>query len=490
MKMFKIAVIPLCFTVLLFSACPDPVKSPNTGGNKFWAFNWQTSKYYQVTASEVFEGEHCVIWAELSANISPKQAEEFAREYDDNIHRKVVDTFGRKNFTVKDYEFNDIMEFAGELVGADEKLTILLLNIQDGYTSGKNAFVAGYFSPSDFYGEYAQDITGDMVFTYSNQKSMIYVDTWPGLNNRGEVYKTLAHELQHLINFVTSVLEKNITGKDSLTDTWIDEGLSSQAEFLYLGDHPQNRLEDFNEDRAGTLAKGNNFFVWDNHKETNAILDEYSTVYLFFQWLYMQSNKNTQIFYDIENSEYSDYRAITKLAAEQGIISNANDWETLLGTWLAANYLKNPDGKYGYKGELSEIQISPVRTNGNQLKLSPGEGVYSRIINTNFSPPFGSGTHVKYAGLQENSLPVLNAPFSGDMLLTFNANSQNQASAETGYLTGAPFPRAQSTARLSLNERTAASSRPRAIDARDIGGNRGAEFPWPWAWTLWPETAK
>jgi hypothetical protein len=57
---------------------------------------------------------------------------------------------------------------------------------------------------------------------------------------------------------------------------------------------------------------GNTFFVWDNYTDpydpyffSYFVLDDYSTDYLFFQWLRIQAGGSTAIYKDIFNS--NDY---------------------------------------------------------------------------------------------------------------------------------------------------------------------------------------
>jgi hypothetical protein len=72
--------------------------------------------------------------------------------------------------------------------------------------------------------------------------------------------------------------------------------------------------------------------------------------------------------------------------------------------------------------------------------------VYSKGPN-GYSPPGDSGGHVKYAGLKKIGAGnvAVSAPYSGDVLLTFNAGTQKThnsayidiAVSERGYLSGA-----------------------------------------------------
>ena len=431
--------------------------------NYFYAQDMANRKYYKVQAEIKATGDKCIIWAEKGSGITEERAKTIAGIYDDEIRKKIIDAFGLKNFynaTAKK-QFDDILDYANWLVGGNNnKLTILLLDIRDNYKeSGKDpTYVAGYFFSGNFWEKGPlRDSRGNTH--YSNSKDMIYIDTYPGLEKKpDQTYATFAHELQHLINYTTA----RHFGKRQM-DTWIDEGLSSQAEHIYLGTHPKDRCEWFRDDKNKTISQGNNFFVWDNYDaEPMAILDDYATVYLFFRWLYLQAGNElkTDIFRNMEISGFSDYRIVTEYAKQ--INPDWENWEVLLRAWFAANYF--PKRSYGYTGDTylqnDIVKVKPIA--GQTITLYPGEGVYS-LIKTSYIPK-SPGSNIRYAGLLSNSLS-LSSPHTGEALLTFNISTGDTTKTETGDLTGVapPSPRTAGTG-------TPESTGPYVIDARDILG--------------------
>ena len=477
--MIKAKIIPAMalFSVMLASCdlYPEP-KEPSTGA--FYAQDIATKSFYKVKAKILYQGAHCEIWAETGSGVTKEMAKDIAREYDTVIRPRVVDTFSDKQFSVSykgvDYHFDDALDFANWLTGRNnKKLTILLLDIKDGFQDPRtDSYVAGYFYAGDFLTKGANTVNGKVY--YSNARDMIYVDTNPGLKeNLTNTYATFAHELQHLVNFATCVLLDK-----ALTDTWVNEGLSAFAEYLYLGENPPDKCGWLRSSK-NTIHTGNNFFVWDDYSDKPlAILDDYATVYLFFRWLYLRAGAVTglqsSIFRDIAHSNYPDYQAVTEAASQ--IDAKWGDWEVLLRTWLAANYY--PQNSYGYTGdlELQEIiKIAPIAE--SNIPLRPGEGVYS-IINNSFTPNNGSGIHIKYAGLAAgNSTITTAAPHSGT-LLTFNANTDNKEGEETGYLTSvSPPPDPQTAAESARSaKRPGEWDGPYVIDAQDMLG-RNKDMP-------------
>jgi len=466
----------LCAALILGSCHMQP-KEDNS--DEFWAIDFtkkpgQSGYFYQAKARQLYEGDKCIIYAETNSAVNVEDAKQFASEYCDKIYGVMLEYFCEKNFEV-DYNgtkttYADTLEYAFSLVNNQDKLLILLLDIKDGYKPGKG-YVAGYFHSINLYDG-----------LNSNFKNMIYVDTYPGLRNMEEMYSTFAHELQHLINYVTGI-RKRPNGQSPYPrqmDTWIDEGLSLMAEHLYQEMPLKKRIDWFIEDREGSIARGNNFFVWDNHQDlsSDTVLDDYATAYLFFQWLFLHSEDGPALLKAIVNSSESDYQAVAENTAS--IISDGGDWETLLRTWLAANYINHSTNEYGYKGDaaFNDIKVKtyqlPNDKENKKIDLYPGEGVYS-TINSTFTLPADdpSGTNIRYAGLQKAAsiVDASGSPYTGDMLLTFNIKTiyRRGDTLESGYFTGEDAPAAAHTVERAV----AGFSYPVRIDARDFMRRNG-----------------
>ena len=415
---------------------PDEMPPDDTFTYRFFAYDFVTNSSYKLWAALYVKGKYCNIYVEYNSKVTAAQAKEIADKYDNDIHEKMVETYSLKDFTFLDYQFSDILELADMLTDQDGKLTILLFDIKDGYQPNKTPYTAGYFWSGDFIESvYVPD---------SNERDMIYIDTYPGLTGpdfKDALYATLAHELQHLMNFTTSFVNRSSTNAGqlsiSLMDTWIDEGLAEAAEWVFSGEYSKGRIESYNNDYSGLIQKGNNFFIWGNHgNNPYAILDDYSTANLFFQWIRLQAG-SSGIYKDIITSDKLNHEAVTSALNNASPGNGFSDWSVLLKTWLAANYINAENGLYGYK---KEITLEPKTAGtGKTIDLFPGEGVYS-IIPQSFSMPSSSG-NIRYSGL--SSTPVDTAQ-QGDALLTFNVSTNYDKNgnyidspvAETGTITG------------------------------------------------------
>jgi hypothetical protein len=477
-KMKKIYIIAVVLSLLL-SACGE--KKETAAYKKFWAYNFSSSAspaFYQIDARMLAENDLCRVWVEKGSGVTEAIAQGVADTYKYDIYYKMIDTFGYMIYLKDENSVLNPIQFINWLASknlAGGKLTILLMDIKDDFKEGVNdAYVAGYFFANNLY----QGV-------FSNNCDMIYIDINPGKPGSKESNETLAHELQHLMNFAGSVI------RGSYTDLWIDEGLSVTAEWVYSDQHSEQRLYCYNKDVSGLLGSGNNFFVWGNHEKESpyALLDDYSTVYLFFQWLRLQSGKN-EIFRDISSSEYYDHNAVINAFNVNAFNEEYLDWKTMLGDWLAANYIKSSTGRHGYGDDavLNKVATHYAPGGSTSISLFPGEGVYSSV--TGSTPIPVSAGNIKYAGLN-NSAPISTGSISTGALLTYNANTAINGFKETGTITGNNPPASPNASIFasSGSRSYGGSVGPFPIGAGDIlrrkgkGGFSGGDFKIPEAYS-------
>jgi hypothetical protein len=379
-----------------------------TAEKSFAAFHAVTTgeTWYLVDGVKLAENDLCVVYGDVNANIAKDTAQDIADEYENYIHPKITGAFG-------DITYMPVNQ---------GKLFLLLLDIQDGF-SGSGGYVAGYFDSTHMY-------SANSGFK-SNEAAMLFMDIYPGDPSKLEEFCTVAaHELQHLINFSH--------GKPK--NTWINEGLSLAAEYLYSGEQITQRINYFNATNT-TIPYGNNFFIWDGswEQQYGDVLANYSTAYLFFRWLGIQAGES--IYRAIVDSSHIDSRAITDA---MGAVNPAfSDWKTLLGTWMLANYYQKDTGVYGYKNDLKDknqkkvtLTVRNLAGNGSWYHLFPGEGVFSSIPQ-DASLAYTPEGNIYYVGLPASTPPpglVEPQPYSGQALLSFNGNSNEKGPGENGRL--------------------------------------------------------
>ncbi|MDR1176781.1 MAG: hypothetical protein LBK83_15060 [Treponema sp.] len=429
--------------VLLLAACN--IGNNDNGGTPsrdFYAVDNVKGTYYSLTADCLAENDYCMVYADQNANVDSGVAQNIADVYESKIYRSITDTFGR----ITDVDGNG-------------KVILLLLDILDGSTGG--GYIAGYFYSLDMMKK-SEDPTNQTY--YSNEADMLYIDTKPGLQNMNSLYSTMAHELQHLINY------SNTAARDGREpDVWINEGLSTAAEFIYgrdsrrpndiylsgsnniIGD-PNGRLIVYSDpqDRGynKSIRCGNNFYIWSGFWEDSddyGDLGNYATVYLFFQWLRAHAVNGIGIYKEIINSSYRDYRAVTTSVKSRfgdrislsGSGATEDDWNIVLQSWFLANLLKQGGGGiHGYNGCLDySLLLTPfIRPNdypelgSTEWEFAPGEGIYSQLdASVDITHTFAtSDDHIQYVGIKSDKKTLAtNSDFNviAQYLLTYNKNT-------------------------------------------------------------------
>ncbi|MDR1900513.1 MAG: hypothetical protein LBQ55_10925 [Treponema sp.] len=427
----------------------------------FYTLDLVDNSWYGVSAVKLAEGVHCIIYADVYAFLTIDQSwgTAIVDKYEDTtngIYKKITAVF--KNTTHPDKTIEDM--------DGNNKVIFLLLDIQDGY-AGTGGYVAGYFHPYHMY--------ASSTNPYSNQADMLFMDINPGKPSPPEsaagkvFYSTMAHELQHLINWS---ITKDI-GR-STVETWLDEGLAAAAEYVY-GDESADRVNYFNSDPYDTILYGNNFFYWSGAWD-NDVLADYSTAYLFFRWLGIHGGGNG-IYTNIINSSYSDYRAVTTNAAaiatgiDAGASAEAAKWQALLSGWMRANITHHASNYFGYKGAVTPAPAAGYfdGTNHNRIEFYPGEGIFSR---GNTGSTVGSGANIRYI----DNIPVTGETFTA--LLTYNGSTNEKGNYEYGFLAntveGVPSGRGAASIRAAGSAEPAASlPATYPIGFRDVAGERG-----------------
>ncbi|MDR2304281.1 MAG: hypothetical protein LBE10_06810 [Treponema sp.] len=431
--------------VLLLAACNNGNSGGGTPSRDFYAVNNVNLEYYKLTADCLAENDYCMVYADQKANVDSAVAQNIADVYESRIHGPITDTFGG----IMDMDENG-------------KVIFLLLDILDGSTGG--GYIAGYFYSLDMMKK-SEDPSTQAY--YSNEADMLYIDTNPGLQSMGSLFSTMAHELQHLINYSAT------TARDGREpDVWINEGLSTAAEFIYgrnssrpneiylsgtsiTGD-PNGRLIVYSDPNSKnynySIRNGNNFYVWNGWWEREGDPDygdlgDYATVYLFFQWLRAHASNGTGIYKEIVNSSYRDYRAVTSIVSQRfttypppGLLTGGirpEDWDSVLRSWLLANFIKQDAGLYGYNGAVEHSLIYRIFHDPMESPWSfaPGEAIYSQLDSDELVTIYSD--HVKYVPIAGDFTPgdVVQSDtttVTGKYLLTYNWNTTIASDDEFG----------------------------------------------------------
>ena len=173
--------------------------------------------------------------------------------------------------------YKDLSADISGYVPRSEKINILVFDIEDDFSPFQTSGTLGYFWGKDMF--YDSVVKAQTSYR-SNECEIFYIDSYFLDKYPNFVYSTLAHEFQHMLNFVHKTMEN---GKSS--STWFNEMLSmicedllSSAEYLDTDDQysPKSRLPYFN---CGYALLGLN--QWDSTYYAYA----YANAYAFGAWL-------------------------------------------------------------------------------------------------------------------------------------------------------------------------------------------------------------
>ncbi|MFZ4618304.1 MAG: chitobiase/beta-hexosaminidase C-terminal domain-containing protein [Rectinemataceae bacterium] len=370
------------------------------------------------------------------AAIGPGDIAEVFVEDSEKANANVTDAIAEKlaaDFETKSYDlvFDDFAD-PGDVDG-DGHIALLLLEIESSASS--SSFTAGYF-----------DSTNALEGEDSNYADMLYIDCVQGDLESDDLPLTITHELQHMANYNHEYIQSTAAAK-SEEDSWINEGLSAAAEQQYqerYGSDGKKQLADrvvyFYDQKAvesgttvsDTIRTGQAFVSWDAHEGGSAVLASYSTVYLFFQWLRVQSPDGAAVFKDIIAADAYDAQAVvaatedwasTDIATQKADLgANKPTWEYLIRSWYLANFLNDPTSVYGYKGDAELAVSQPLldaQTSATAYKLLPGEGLFGKV-SAAFSPV--TGVDIAYARIDGAKKITIGATTfaAGDCILAYN----------------------------------------------------------------------
>jgi len=239
-------------TLLGFSAGCVPIGEGSLehpfGTRSFWALKIRGDVETPVAVPAVFigSGPNVVAYKAVDSGIPDSQVQ------------RAIDAFDSQISPIEHSRYGSPSD-----VDLDGKVTLFFLDIDDGYTPG-NAYIAGYFNPIDLYSDksaYSQ------LKRHSNEREILYIDTYPADVQSSDLLGTVAHEYQHLLHY-NHMLIHNYS-----EETWLNEGLSELASDI-TGYGPQtSRLNYFWNTNDDSLIG------WDGQ------LRDYAHVYTYFRYL-------------------------------------------------------------------------------------------------------------------------------------------------------------------------------------------------------------
>lgn len=291
-------------------ALPVVYKSYSTGATTTFFVENKSGAHIIIPVTLRATGDHCYVWiadanytTASSTNsdelITASQASAIASNFD-MIYPKETAVFGDVYDGTSKYT---------NIISPADKISILVYDIDYDYSASLTGGTYGFFAPDDF----------TTNRTYSNQNEMFYIDAYFLDKVAAQVYSTLAHEFQHMLNFVN----KNLNG--ITYETWYTEMLSMVCEDIMqktLGisdsDSPKGRLTYY---LYGGYGAGHS--VWRDSPTIRtslsgsySLLDSYASAYAFGAYIMRNYGGVDLISYIAQNS-YADGESITQALKEE-----------------------------------------------------------------------------------------------------------------------------------------------------------------------------
>ncbi|MBI4317214.1 MAG: immune inhibitor A [Chloroflexi bacterium] len=290
------------------AARPGGVSYQEGHSQAFWVADRNAKANVSVNATLRLVTPHAYFYVQDGQNVSTDKLRESGEVFESNIVAAAL------RFFIREWP-----------VGPDGDPHITILHTR---ASGP----PGWYSSAD---EYPAAIN-----PFSNERRMIYVNLASGSPGTSSYYATIAHELQHSIQWAA----------DPSEDTWINEGLSEFAVRLTgfggassvgsFAAKPDTQLNAWAEDHDNTLP-------------------HYGAAYLFLSYF---------------SEHYGGQEALKELLMEKargmsGVervinrLGYATTFDDIFAAWVVANFLDNPslgDGHFGYKDLDIRVKAEPV----------------------------------------------------------------------------------------------------------------------------------
>jgi len=277
----------------------------------FWsvALGGGGQQFVEVTATLRVVGENVYIYVENGQEVAEETLEKICKQIDEVIYPLNTSSFGFERKPGIDH---------------DPRITLLLTDVQDGWEPGKG-YVGGFYFPLNEYSK--------RVFPQSNEREMIYVDTYPSDPTSPFYLGVVAHEFQHMIH----------ANHDMREDKWVNEGMSQLAFYICGYGHPSQVLAFIRnaDERLDHFAN---------------IVDDYGSVYLWYYYIYTKYCPTPEI-----KQKFTRTLVDSPLKSVEGFnfamkeIGVDKPFDEIFDEWAVANIINKPalgGGLYGYDDTL------------------------------------------------------------------------------------------------------------------------------------------
>ncbi|GAC1634511.1 MAG: immune inhibitor A [Chloroflexota bacterium] len=337
----------------------------------FWILSEDNNHYYQIHAQILAKTPHFYLYIQDGLKVDAAAAQKAAQHFEHSTYPTDRSYFGS--------------EWTPGVDG-DAHITCLVANL-------KSSGVGGYFSAEDQY--------PTLVYHYSNERKMIYMNSIATLPGQPGFDLTLSHEFQHMIHAYVHPED----------NAWLNEGMSMLAEQL---NHyaPQGEPQGFIT-QPDTQLNG-----W---SQDSRLIAHYGAAYLFLSYLYDRFGRS--FIHDlVGQSHYTDFELVNSVLQAHHIRLTADQ---VFAQWVIANLVHDRSiahGVYGYK----QLGFKIDNVTGKLTEAAPVDNQvppYAAQYTSVELPKDGHTFHVRFSA--PATVPVIKAsgaPFwwsnRGDMIDT------------------------------------------------------------------------
>ncbi|MCR4790611.1 MAG: fibronectin type III domain-containing protein [Treponemataceae bacterium] len=301
----------------------------------FWVDD-SDGNFEKKNASLMAEGDNCYVWvvSENYSNSSSSTGDNLVNlsqvqaiaDLFDSIYEAETNLFG---LAYKDLDSTSLESISSNYVNPSTKINILIFDIDEDYSALQTSGTLGYFWSKDMY---LDSVAKANLSCRSNECEIFYIDCHFLDGYEEYIYSTLAHEFQHMLNYVNKTMINGLT-----YSSWYTEMLSMLCEDIlheYINGSdesygPKSRLRYLN---AGYYILG--LESW-NDSTYNAYA--YSNAYGFGAWL-LRNYGGAQLLHEIATNSYTDLNSVCKalISLEQMTGSNSDIITELLKQYSRA----------------------------------------------------------------------------------------------------------------------------------------------------------
>lgn len=361
---------------------PDRSRQAARSGDVYTIGSSKNSFYVESTTSGKFTksdaivraiGNYCVIWVDKdnynsgaihkNNQITSTQATALAAKFDE-IYPLARQLLG-----------NEYGKSPGDPHGGidgDEKIHILIYDIDFDFTPGQQGGTFGYFWGKDEYPTILQK--------YSNKMEMFYIDAHFYDMYPSAIYSTLIHEFQHMINFNEKYFQKGLR-----PETWYNEMLSMLAEDIIA---PIIGIEETDPGhpiklRIPLFLDTYDWYGVDEWVNNDDNFINYSVVYAFGAYL-IRNYGGPRLVYEMLHNNRADHASVTQ-ALKSATGQSSLDFNTALGRYAEALLYSKTHG--GITGKVTFDKDSNTYTLGGSPRTAKAFDIWNTSNNPDLFYP-------------------------------------------------------------------------------------------------------